>query len=423
MLLDDWQKEVLEAKGNIVVRSGRQCGKSTIIAKLAAREAAENAGKTIMVVAAVERQAYLLFEKILSELMLNYGKLIRSGKDRPTKSLVRLKNGSKIYCLPTGLTGYGIRGFTIDMLIADEAAFIPQDVFDSVIPSLAARSKLGARIILLSTPFGRQGYFYQAFSDPTYTAFHVSSEECDRIDKNWLTHQKETLSRRTYAQEFLGEFVDDLLQFFPDELIRKCMVRTRKDPRRHGNVYIGSDVARYGEDLTTFEIVEIFKDRVYQIDSQVAAQWSLTQTARHIVELNLQYNFSKIYIDSGGVGAGVVDFLLDNDQTKRKVVAIDNSKRVLDNRGEKTTHLLKEDLYTNLLRLMEQGKVDLLDDPEIFQSLRSLQFEYVSVEKGKPRLHIYGINDGKYTHIAEGLIRACWAIKENKSVWLTSFKL
>jgi hypothetical protein len=45
------------------------------------------------------------------------------------------------------------RGFTIDLLIADEAAFVPSEVFQAVTPALAARK--GARIVLLSIPFER----------------------------------------------------------------------------------------------------------------------------------------------------------------------------------------------------------------------------------------------------------------------------
>ena len=49
---------------------------------------------------------------------------------------------------------------------------------------------------------------------------------------------------------------------------------------------------------------------------------------------------------------------------------------------------------------MERKEIKLLKDPEIFQSLKSVQFD---AETGK----IFG----KYTHIAEGLIRAAWGVK------------
>lgn len=76
----------------------------------------------------------------------------------------------------------------------------------------------------------------------------------------------------------------------------------------------------------------------------------------------------------------------------------------MDHLGEKKRALLKEDMYMNLLAMMEKGKIKLLDDDEVKLSLRSVQYEYVS-EPGKPtKIRIFG----NYTHIAEGLIRAAW---------------
>jgi hypothetical protein len=419
--LDKWQKDVLEAEGNIVVRSGRQCGKSTAISILAAREATSKPKRTVMVVASVERQAYLLFEKILAVLEAEYPKLIMKGKDRPTKSLVKLRNGSRIYCLPTGLSGYGIRGFTIDLLIADEAAFIPDEVYNALIPSLAARASLGARVVLLSTPYGRQGYFYEAFTDPTFTKFHVSSEECERIDKEWLKVQKDKMTKLVYTQEFLGEFVDELMQFFPDDLIKRCMIRRRPETiAREFPAYLGVDIARMGEDESTFEVIQLKHEKLIQIENQITRKTLLSDTTRHIIHMDNIYNFNKIFLDDEGIGVGVFDELITNEQTKRKTIPINNSKRVIDSRDEGKVRLLKQDLYSNLLVLMEQGKIELLDDPEIFQSLKSVQFEYTSDLKGKPMLKIFG----NYTHIVEGLIRAAWCIKyKSLSIWVKSISI
>ena len=61
---------------------------------------------------------------------------------------------------------------------------------------------------------------------------------------------------------------------------------------------------------------------------------------------------------------------------------------------------MKSDIYNNLLRLMEQNKIQLLDDPEIELSLKSVQYEYN--DDGKIKIF------GSYTHIADGLVRAAW---------------
>ncbi len=403
MKLDNWQQQVMDTKGNICLRSGRQVGKSTVISVKAAEYVANNSNVTVMVIAAVERQAYLLFEKILAHLHDNYRFKIKMGKDRPTKHRINLMNGSVLHCLPTGMTGHNIRGFTINLLIADEAAFIPEEVWTAVTPMLAITK---GDIWLLSTPHGKIGYYYECFKDEDYTAFHVSSEDCPRKDDKFLAREKARMTKVQYAQEYLGEFVDELMQFFSDELIKKCMTVTPKfSPNFYGSdTFLGVDVARYGGDETVLASLHRKNNaQLKMINLEVMQDNSITDTVRLILKHDLQYRYKKIYIDDGGLGVGVFDPLFEHEQTKRKVEGINNAKRSINRKEGKKT-LFKEDLYTNLLHLMESGKINLYDTPELFQSLKSVQYEY----KDDKTLKIFG----SYTHIAEALIRAAWCMKD-----------
>lgn len=404
MKLDDWQRQIVAHEGNLCVRSGRQCGKSTAISWKVGKYALTHPNKTIMVISAVERQALLLFEKILSYVVLKSKISIKTGKNKPTKHKIQLKNGSVIHCLPTGESGYGIRGFTIDMLVADEAAFISEDVWQAVTPMLAVTK---GSIILLSTPFGREGYFARCFKDPTFKKFHVSSESCPRISKEFLKQEKARMSKLQYQQEYLGEFVDDLMQLFPDPLI-KASQSLKRAPPSDDRCYLGVDVARMGGDESTFVILAKNGDKLRQKDLLITKNTLTTETTKLILSLENKWHFRRIYIDDGGMGVGVFDQLLTSPATKRKVVPINNARRSQDNEDKRLKKLLKEDLYLNLLRLMEQGKIKLLDDPEIFLSLKSIQYEYVSREGQPTRLRIYG----NYSHIAEGLIRAAWCTND-----------
>ena len=111
-------------------------------------------------------------------------------------------------------------------------------------------------------------------------------------------------------------------------------------------------------------------------------------------------------IDDEGIGIGVFDMMMDNDQLRRKTIGVNNSKRVIDKDGREKG-ILKTDLYYHLRGLMERGKIELLEDQSIFQSLKSVQYEYSTDIKGNPVIKIHG-ND---THIAEGLIRLAQATK------------
>jgi hypothetical protein len=53
---------------------------------------------------------------------------------------------------------------------------------------------------------------------------------------------------------------------------------------------------------------------------------------------------------------------------------------------------------------MEKGLIQLLDDNEVFLSLKSIILERTQ-KTGEIRIY------GRYSHIAEGLIRAAWAVR------------
>jgi hypothetical protein len=380
--------------------------------------------KSIMIIASTERQALLLFEKVLSHIYLNDKKMIKKGKDRPTKTRLRLVNGSVIHCLPTGDSGYGIRGFTIDELYADEAHFIKEEVWAAVTPMLATT---GGTINLLSTPFGAYGYFYRCFHDKKFTSIHVNTEivakEREEPQKTnmleFLKDEKMRMTKLQYQQEYLGLFVGGLQRFFPDELIEK--ICTLPPPISKGNSFRGEnfqgiDIARMGgDDSVLATLHRINKETLLQIDLEITSKTYLTETARLVLRKDTQFNHKKIYIDTTGLGWGVFDILKENPLTKRKVIAIENVKKSLDRERGKPTDTrkktIKEDLYNNLKNLMENNNIKLFDRPELIQSLRSIQYEN---EKGDLRIY------GNFSHIAEALIRAAWCMKDKSlNIWIS----
>ena len=185
---DHWQKKVLEHKGNITIRAGRQVGKSEVISEKALRFAVDNPGTVTLIIAASQRQSGLLFEKVRGRADAEGVALA----EKPTLTRIVLTNGSRVYSLPAGRTAYSIRGYTIDLLIADEAAYIPETVWLAVTPMLAVSSKTRGFgwIITISTPFGKGGYFFNTFTDKDFLSIHVSSEDCKRIDPSFLKKER-----------------------------------------------------------------------------------------------------------------------------------------------------------------------------------------------------------------------------------------
>lgn len=415
LTLDPWQREYIETTGNCFLLSGRQCGKSTAMSIKAGELACQKSDQDILIVAYTEKQAYELFIKVLNYIEMRYPSLICQGREKPTKHEIRLKNNSVVRCHACGQTGSGLRGYSLTKIFVDEAAPMSEDIFTSIIPAL---SVTGGTIDVSSTPRGKEGFFYKCSLRDDFKKFYVSAEDCPRHDPKFLETQRKSMSELEYAQEYLAVFLDELRRIFPDELIKKCCVLKRTGDRV-GNFFLGVDVARMGEDLSTFQILKFLdKDNIYQVESIATSKQLITQTTDKIIELDKIYDFKEIGVDDGGAGAGVFDNLIKEERTRRKTKALNNSSKPLDRDGKKAKRVLKEDMYMQLLTYMERGKIQLLDDDELILSLKSMQYEYVQKEGRQTTFRIFG----SYSHHVEGLIRACWLISQAKglNIWITS---
>lgn len=394
--LDEWQRAYIRTAGNTAVRAGRQSGKSFAESLRAALFALLNPNTQTLIIGAVDRQSCELFEKVKSHIITLARHQI---KGKPTMHKLELRNGSKILAHPAGRTGYGLRNYTIHKLVVDEAHYVPDEVFVAVLPMLATT---GGTIDVLSTPRGNDGFFYDCFNADDFTTFHTKSEDCPRISKDFLSQEKKRMTKLQFAQEYEAEFLDSLQQFFPRHLLDGVMGEFVSDFSTE--FYLGVDVARYGGDENAFVVVKYVNEKKLEVvEYQTTERISTTDTIGRIDMLEGKWGFKKIFIDDGGIGGAVLDVLLENPSIKRKVVGINNASRSIDNTG-RGKRILKEDLYGNLRRLMEQKIISIPEDERIRQSLLSIQFEYTTDTKF---LKIYG----RYSHITEALIRAAWCVK------------
>ena len=174
-------------------------------------------GSLILILAPAERQAKELFSKVV----LSYRTL---GHVIPTASYTKLgmelSNGSRIEALPG--TEKTVRGFSgVDLLIVDEAARVADELYYAVRPMLAVS---GGRLLMLSTPFGKRGVFYEEWSGGSaWERYTVTAEECPRIPSEFLEEERKTLGPWWFAQEYECRFMDTLDQVFATEVIAKAI--------------------------------------------------------------------------------------------------------------------------------------------------------------------------------------------------------
>jgi len=432
LVLDEWQKEVLEAKGNLLLCTGRQVGKTTIFAIKAARYLINNPKSQIIIVSLTEDQAKLIIVMILDYLEKHHKAEIAKGKQKPTQNKITLKNKAVVIARPVGMTGDAVRGFTGNVLIIDEASRMPELVWAAAKPTLLTTS---GEIWMCSTPHGKQGYFWKSYNNPDrYKVFHINSEQVISsrpITKTWTIKQKqdaqrllqqerEDMSELEYGQEYLAEFLDDLRQYFPDELITKACVLKRGEFNPKKDNYLGVDIARMGGDAITYEVIHKTPDnQCYHVENIVKRKQYTTQTEKDIINIANIWNVDKVGIDagSGALGVGIFDRLMESP-IKRKIEAMNNRTISLDRDGKKKQRIFKEDMYENMLSMMESGELQLLANEDVVLSLKSVQWEI----RGKPessdtKVRIFG----RDTHIAEGLVRACYLAKKRKlnKLWIT----
>jgi hypothetical protein len=212
---DSWQEGVLRgAWDRLQMLCSRQAGKSTTVAALAAHEAIYTAESLTLITAPSQRQA----KETLAKFWDFYQALpSAAGVDAKSELRVRFENGSRVIALPG--TEKTIRGYSgVDLLVLDEAARVEDELYEAVRPMLAVS---GGRLAALTTPAGKRGWFFEAWSDPKqdWKRVKITAHDCPRISEAFLKQERRELGTWMFRQEYLTEFVDPVNQMFRTEEI------------------------------------------------------------------------------------------------------------------------------------------------------------------------------------------------------------
>lgn len=212
---DPWQAKLLRSNARrILVNCSRQSGKSTTMGTIGLAEALYQPGSLTLMVSPTQRQSGELFKKMLG-VYRGLGRPVAA--DAESALQLELENGSRIIALP-GKEGT-IRGYSgVDLLLMDEAAKIPDDLYFTVRPMLAVS---GGRLIAGSTPFGTRGWWYEAWiGHERWERYEVPAEQCPRIAPDFLAEEKRTMGDWWYSQEYGCQFLDAQSAAFREADIR-----------------------------------------------------------------------------------------------------------------------------------------------------------------------------------------------------------
>jgi hypothetical protein len=208
----EWQKGYLPNERNAIVLKGRQVGASTAASIKAIHLAHYHPGSLAVIVSPSMKQS----QEIAIRAKAGIRNLERLPLQQDSATMIRLANGSRIMSLPG--TATSVRGYTAQLLIVDEAAYVEEETW------VASRALVatGGQVIVQSTPAGAAGWFYELWrsNDPTWDRHQIRSDEVPTISKEFLAQEKISMGEYAYKAEYCAEFLEAGAGLFDAEVLQ-----------------------------------------------------------------------------------------------------------------------------------------------------------------------------------------------------------
>lgn len=263
-----------------------------------------------------------------------------------------------------------LRGYTANLAICDEAAFMPEQVITEIIYPMLSTTK--GTIILLSTPWGHNHFFYRAYTNPQYTVHTVKSNQNPLITSAFLTEMQQNMTKEAYKREYEAEFTEAATSYFPQDLIRNCVTQaqnqnlelttTLEQPIPQANYYAGLDLGK----LQANSALAIVKHENTQIQLiylyQFPTNTPYTQVIGHLNHTHQKYQLQKTLIDQTGVGEPILEEI--------------HNQNITTAQGVKFTTETKKELLTTLKLSMEQNRLAIPYHRQLCQQINEQQYTY-----------------------------------------------
>ena len=202
---DPRQAEILSGdRHRVLLCCSRQWGKSTIAAIAATHHLLTRPNAFVAVVSPAQKQSAELIRKV--RLFLDTAG-VRYHSDPIHKHSLELSSGNRIIALTSRqATNRGPSAVTL--LIFDEAAYLPDEVYDGCTPLLGTTN---GDIWLISTPNGKRGFFWEFWTgDGPWTRYLVTATDNPRLSEEFLREELRSRGDRRYRQEYNCEFLDSV---------------------------------------------------------------------------------------------------------------------------------------------------------------------------------------------------------------------
>jgi len=373
-----YQVKILRDKSkNITIRMGRQMGKTAATAIKAlwfaftrptARTPYEKI--TIVIIAPSQRQSKIMYNQIREYIHAN--PILEASVTKSTQETIELDNNSVIHNFPVGDSAEKVRGFSINLLIVDEAAYIKQRIYTAILPSLAGTN---GNLILIGTPATRTGLFYQSFypgeggkalklqfsthwypySDSLdvirvdhngVPLYHTDGSPVTQLSKEWIEYQHETMNRAEFAQEFEARFIDESLGYFTrEDIIANVEDYPMEFVHDGESTYaMGVDFAKYHDSYVAVVVKKSLDGPLRVVYTMEAKNRDYSETVPLTVKIAKRFKCKYVYCDSTGVGEPNAEIITKELQGISHVESVNMSS------------LQKQiDMYANIQRMFGEG--------------------------------------------------------------------
>lgn len=200
---DAWQAELLRSKRRqIILNCSRQAGKSATCGVLALHEAIYHPPALVLLLARAERQSKELLRTVRG--MATKLKFAATEVEAESTIALEFDNGSRIIALPGREDT--VRGYSgVRLLVVDEASRVPDALYYAIRPMVSVS---GGRLVLLSTPFGKLGFFHEVWAEggADWWRVKITADQVPRISAEFLEQERRSLPDWVFRQEYFASF-------------------------------------------------------------------------------------------------------------------------------------------------------------------------------------------------------------------------
>ena len=403
-----FQKDVVNDINNnrrVIVKAGRQVGKTTIIVGYILWYILFNQDKTVAILANKASTS----REILARIKLAYEALpiwIQQGVKVWNKGDIELENGCRV--LANSTASSAIRGFSISLLYLDEFAFVPTNIaeefFTSVYPTISSGTT--SKILISSTPNG-MNHFYRMWTEATenqngFKFVEANWRQVPGRDQKWADEQRRVLGDEKFLQEMECEFMGSAgtllsapalksLAFVAPIHLSENGIKIYKAPEKNRNYVIVADTSRgKGLDYSAFSVIDVTELPYRQVCTYKDNNISPLVYPSVIKRIGDYYNQAYVLVEINDNGQQIVDSLFEDYEYENILSTVDIKGKVSitwgygnkSYRGIRTTKSVKR-LGCSLMKNLIEGQKLIIQDFDTISELSTFVAKGTSYESAE----------------------------------------